>query len=94
MSKFSQFIKEEHPKTNARIVESADENNIQDMLETYSKMSTEQLMSEFLKASKKKKEEGGLSDEECEKLTNALSPYLNTKQKDAMLKLLEKGKNV
>lgn len=94
MSKFSQFIKEEHQKPYEEKSQNIDESNIQDMIEHYGKMSTEQLMTEFLKASKKKKQEGGLSDDECDRLTNALSPYLNSEQKETMSKLLERGKNV
>ncbi len=94
MSKFSQYIKEEHYRPNEKEENTIKEDNINDMIEYYGNMSTDQLMSEFLKASKKKKQEGGLSDEECSRLTSALSPYLNDEQKETMLKLLEKSKNV
>lgn len=94
MSKFSQYIKEEHYKPNEKEESTIKEGNINDMIEYYGNMDADQLMSEFLKASKKKKQEGGLSDEECSKLTTALSPYLNNEQKETMLKLLERGRNV
>lgn len=93
MSKFSDYIKEEHTTINQINKEKIDENNITNLLEKYSSLSHDQLMSEFVKASKKKKEEGGLSDGECEKLTNALSPYLNDQQKSMMASLLQRGKN-
>lgn len=94
MSKFSQFIQEEHHKPTDTPNKSIDENNIQEMLDYYSQMSSDQLMTEFLKASKKKRAEGGLDENECQRLTDALSPYLNEAQKETMSKLLETGKNV
>lgn len=94
MSKFSEYIQSEHDKPAKQDAQKIKENNVQDMLDYYGQMDSTQLMAEFLKASKKKKEQGGLDDEECEKLTNALSPYLNAEQKETMLRLLERSKNV
>lgn len=94
MSKFSEYTKSNQPKTNNVTNKKMEQNDIQDMLEKYSQLRKDELMSEFLRASKQKKMEGGLSDEECNKLDSVLSPYLSTEQKKTMQELLERGKNV
>lgn len=94
MPRFSEFVKNNQTPNNTKSNKKMDENDIQNVLEKYSSFSKEQLMDEFLKASKQKKQEGGLSDEECSKLTSVLSPYLSESQKQQMAELLERGKNV
>lgn len=94
MSKFSEYTKTSQPKNSNVKNKKMEQGDIQDMLDKYSRLSKDELMSEFLRASKQKKMEGGLSDEECNKLDSVLSPYLSDEQKKTMQELLEKSRNV
>ena len=92
MTKFSEF-KKQSLCTEPIKKERVSEDDILDLIDRYSHMDKDQLMNEFVKASKVKREEGGFGDDEIEHLEKTLSPYLNENQKQMFGNLMEIGKN-
>ena len=90
MTKFSDFKKQPTSYKNNNTIQ---EKDIADMIEKYSSMDRDTLMQEFLSASKAKREAGGFSADEVDKLTSTLSPYLSDEQKQMFGHLMEMGKN-
>ena len=80
MAKFSDFIKEDtvgQTKKN-------DEENIEKIMAKYSDYSEDELMSEFIKESVRKRENGELTEEQLDRISNLLKPYLNDMQKQKL----------
>ena len=94
MTKFSEYKKQNIKNNLAKSEKKMEESDIAEMIEKYSKLDKNSLMQEFLSASKAKRDAGGLSDEEVNRLESTLSPYLNSEQKEMLGRLMEMGKNV
>ena len=93
MTKFSEYKKQKIEVKPTKPQKHIDDNDIEKMIEKYSKLDKDSLMQEFLQASKTKREAGGLGDEEINRLQSTLAPYLNAEQKEMFGRLMEMGKN-
>ena len=93
MTKFSEYKKQNIEVKATKPQKHIDDNDIEKMIEKYSKLDKDSLMQEFLQVSKTKREVGGLGDEEINRLQSTLSPYLNAEQKEMFGRLMEMGKN-
>ena len=93
MTKFSDYKKQNIKSNTAKSEKKMEEGDIAEMIEKYSRLDQASLMQEFLSASKAKRDAGGLSDEEINRLEGTLSPYLNSEQKEMLGRLMEMGKN-
>ena len=90
MNKFSEFIKDEK---NATVENSTQlDDNISALIEKYSKLSNDELMSEFIKEGEKKKQNGELDDNHITKIKSILAPYLSQEQSEKLNNLLNKVK--
>lgn len=81
-------IKEE--KISKESIENLDQSTA-DLIDKYSKYSTEDLMDEFIKLTAEKKNSGTLNAD-LERYSNILSPYLTDEQKSRMNDLFNKVK--
>ena len=98
MSKLSEFINNEH-QDNKKVHTSNESkkythDDLQKIIDEYSGLSEDRLMSEFLKLTLEKKRRGELSNSELEVLRNTLMPMLNNEQKIKLNQILEMVKNV
>ena len=64
-------IKEDNP---------AAENNVEEQLKKYENLSQAELMQEFIKESKKQKQNGNLDRDKMENIKSTLLPFLNSNQ--------------
>lgn len=101
MSKFSEYIKSEHSKTNSEELgqnkKSALNNNhadVEKLIDKYSSYSKDNLMSEFLKLTLEKKKRGELKESDIEMLKSTLAPMLTEEQKCNLNDILEMVRNV
>ncbi len=88
--KFSEFkadpkkecekIKKENPETYDKV---------EDLMDKYKNYSQEELIQEFIKESKKQKENGELNSFQIENIKNTLSPYLTDSQKQNLNNLMD-----
>lgn len=83
-NKFSDFSKEEKVEKNKREVE-----DIEKVLDKYSKLSSDQLMTEFIKETKKGRKNGTINSSYLSNIKNTLSPYLNDEQKGTLKNLMD-----
>ena len=88
MSKFSDFIKEDVGYSNEPNTTQLHNDNIEQLIDKYSNYSESELMSEFLKESEKRKENGEFTDEKLNGIKSILSPYLDESQKQKLNDLL------
>ncbi len=65
-------IKEDNPET---------VNNVEEQLKKYENLSQAELMQEFIKESKKQKQNGNLDRDKMENIKSTLLPFLNGNQK-------------
>lgn len=94
MGNFSDYIKRTNlDSENNNVVNKSDE-NLEEMIDKYSKLSDNDLMKEFLKLTIEKKKQGKLNDKELEILKNTITPYLDDNQKNSLENLLDMIKNV
>ncbi len=59
----------------------ADKKSVEDKLNKYSKLSSEELMTEFIKESQSVKDKGGYNSDQIEMMRNVLFPHLSEEQK-------------
>ncbi|MGN0960851.1 MAG: hypothetical protein ACI4PF_01475 [Christensenellales bacterium] len=96
MSNFSEYIKNENKgkddegQKNKKYTQA----ELEEMINKYSNYGKDQLMSEFLKLTLKKKKNGELKASDLERVKNTLSPMLNEEQKNNLNQILEMVKNV
>ncbi|MCI5714982.1 MAG: hypothetical protein MR288_05140 [Firmicutes bacterium] len=64
-------IKEDNPET---------VNNVEEQLKKYENLSQAELMQEFIKESKKQKQNGNLDRDKMENIKSTLLPFLNSNQ--------------
>ncbi len=64
-------IKEDNPET---------VNNVEEQLKKYENLSQAELMQEFIKESKKQKQNGNLDRDKIENIKSTLLPFLNSNQ--------------
>ena len=64
-------IKEDNPET---------VNNVEEQLKKYANLSQAELMQEFIKESKKQKQNGNLDRDKMENIKSTLLPFLNSNQ--------------
>ena len=64
-------IKEDNPET---------VNNVEEQLKKYENLSQAELMQEFIKESKKQKQNGSLDRDKMENIKSTLLPFLNSNQ--------------
>ena len=81
MSKFSDYINSEDSN---EVGASLDKNDYKDMIDKYSKLSSSELMQEFIKLTVKEKSAGRLNDAELNGITETIKPYLNGEQIDKL----------
>lgn len=77
-------------KINKESIDNLDQSTA-DLIDKYSKYSTEDLMNEFIKLTTEKKNSGTLNTD-LERYSNILSPYLTDEQKSRMNDLFNKVK--
>ena len=77
MSKFSDYINDSDMRETATDKTKSD---YQDMIDKYSKLSSNELMQEFIKLTAKEKSAGHLSDKKLNGIKDTLKPYLNSEQ--------------
>jgi len=70
----------------------AEINNISQLLEGYQGMSSDQIMSEFLRVADQKRKDGTLNFEYLNNIQKTLFPYLNEEQKQMFNSLLNQIK--
>ena len=91
MANFSEYFKnDKHNAVEGKI--SNDE--LESMINKYSELSEDRLISEFIRLTIEKKKRGELNPSDLETLKNTLAPMLNSKQKDSLDKIIELVKNV
>lgn len=94
MGKFSEYI-----KTNVEIKETESitrgekVEQIEDLLDRYSRLNREELMAEFLRESNRLKQNGGLNDEQVNSIESVLKPHLNETQQNMFDSLMTEIKN-
>ena len=91
MANFSDFVKEK--KINEEKMPYSNE-DLESMINKYSELSEDRLLSEFLKLTLEKRKRGELSEKELQNLRSTLVPVLNTQQIESLDKILEMVKNV
>ena len=98
MSNFSDFIKENSAnKSNGNFNSDKSkysEEQLEELINKYSGLSEDKLMSEFLRLTLEKKKRGQLTDSEMENIKNKIIPFLNNEQKDNLNKIIDMVKNV
>ena len=77
MSKFSDYINDSDMRETATDKTKSD---YQYMIDKYSKLSSNELMQEFIKLTAKEKSAGHLSDKKLNGIKDTLKPYLNSEQ--------------
>ena len=68
-------IKEDNPET---------VNNVEEQLKKYENLSQAELMQEFIKESKKQKQNGNLDRDKMENIKSTLLPFLNSNQQQQL----------
>ncbi len=91
MSKFSDYINDSDMKE-SKI--DKNKNDYQDMIDKYSKLSSSELMQEFLKLTAKEKSAGHLSDKKLNGIKDTLKPYLNSDQASSLDSIINMVKDV
>lgn len=101
MGNFSEYIKDKENKCYNESGGGERENkdkyskeDLEDMINRYSRYSGNELMNEFLKLTIEKKKRGELDDGTINTLKTTLAPMLNDEQKNNLNKILEMIKNV
>lgn len=91
MSKFSDYINDGDMRES-----SIDKNksDYQDMIDKYSKLSSDELMQEFIKMTAKEKSAGRLNEKEMTQIKETLSPYLNREQTKNLNTIIDMVKDV
>lgn len=92
MSKFSDYINTETVNKSEGKIDN--KNNYEEMIDKYSKLSNDELISEFIKLTAKEKKNGNLKDRELESIKNTISPYLDAKQNKNLDSLINLVKDV
>ena len=67
---------------------------LEDMINEYQKLNSNELMNEFIKLTIEKKKKGELKKEELDSIRQTIVPYLNGEQKTMLEKLLDLVENV
>lgn len=93
MANFSDFVKMENSNANVHNNE-VNKDQLEKMIDDYSKLSENDLMKEFIKLTLEKKKNGTLNDDELENIKNTIIPFLNEDQKNNLNKLLNMVKYV
>lgn len=89
MGKFSDYSYDVGSQNNEQ-----KENKYEERIREYSKLSSNELMQEFLKLTMNQKSKGGLKDAELDGIKNTLYPYLNDEQKSSLNSIINMVKNV
>ena len=91
MSKFSDYINNSDMKENATDKNKSD---YQDMIDKYSKLSSNELMQEFIKLTAKEKSVGNLSDKKLNGIKDKLKPYLSSEQANSLDSIINMVKDI
>jgi hypothetical protein len=99
MANFSDFIKSEKQNENIENSKYNDEKqinkeNLEDMINNYSTLSQDELLSEFMKLTIDKKKKGVLDENELNTIKSTIEPFLNNEQKSNLDKILNMVRNV
>jgi len=94
VANFSDFIKNSNNETNVKKEEKVSQENMEELINKYSKLDNNSLMKEFIKMTIDKKKKGELSNSEINSIKSAILPYLNTEQVSQLEKLLDLVENV
>lgn len=95
MGKFSEYSFDEN-KCNESTIKNTknDSENIEKMIDKYSRFSEQELLQEFVSLTASKKMQGTLGNDELEKIKGTLSPYLNNTQKMNLDRVIDVIKDV
>lgn len=100
MANFSDYIKSNDSKNvNDNKVNKQSENvdskeNLEKLIDKYSKLNPNDLFGEFIKLTYEKKKKGELKKSEIENIKTTIMPYLNQEQKENLMKILDMVENV
>lgn len=99
MANFSDFIKSDKKDLNSKetqINNNAEVNkeNLEEMIENYSKFSQDELLNEFMKLTLEKKKKGILDEKELNNIKSTIEPFLNDEQKNNLEKIFNLVRNV
>ena len=94
MSNFRDFISEENHTSEAKNDTNLNKEEMEDLINKYSKYSEDDLMMEFMKMTYDKKKKGDLGSEELMNIKNTIEPFLNSEQKTKLEKIINMVDNV
>ena len=95
MSSFNEFIKDNRSSENVKNTKIDDRNKkLEEKINEYQKLSSNDLMQEFIKLTIEKKQNGELTKKELENIKHTILPYLNEDQKHSLENLLDMVDNV
>ena len=98
MANFSDFIKNEKHSDNINNTKTNDEkqvnkDDLEDMINSYSKLGQDELLNEFMKLTLEKKKKGVLDEKELNNIKSTIEPFLNEEQKSILDKILNMVRN-
>jgi len=99
MANFNDFLKDDKNKCESKVkVETATSDNrnkkLEETINQYQKLTSDELMQEFIKLTIEKKNNGELSQDELSNIKNTILPFLNEEQKQSLEKILKVVENV
>ena len=98
MSNFSDYIKNEninkHESDKDKTSKIQTKENLEEMINKYSKLDSGSLFNEFMRLTLEKKKNGTLKESELNNIKETLSPMLNDEQKEMLNSLILMVKNV
>lgn len=95
MSSFNDFIKDNKDSESVKDTYTEDRNKkLEDKINEYQKLSSNELMQEFIKLTIEKKRNGELTKNELENIKQAIIPYLSEEQRQSLQNLLDMVDNV
>ena len=97
MGNFSEFVKMDKSNNDIKkegIKNEYDKDTLEELINSYSNLSNDQLINEFIKMTLEKKKKGELNAMQLDSLKNTLLPFLNKEQTNKLDELLSLVKNV
>lgn len=95
MSSFNDFIKDNKDGESIKDTYTEDRNKkLEDKINEYQKLSSNELMQEFIKLTIEKKRNGELTKNELENIKQTIIPYLSEEQRQSLQNLLDMVDNV
>lgn len=88
MGSFSDYVNNEQNKKSVDRKETPSNDDLEKKINEYGKLSSEELMSEFVRLTIEKKKNGELTNSELNNIKNTILPFLNNDQKLMLEKVL------